>query len=68
MSTQDQLREIASRAMSDDDFATRLQADPEGTLQAEGITFSDEDKAAFNQTMQEAASAMGRESKFLARL
>lgn len=63
MTTQDQLREIASRAMSDDDFAARLQADPEGTLQAEGITLSDEDKADLQQSLDEAARAAGRESK-----
>ena len=68
MTNHDHLRAIASRAMSDDAFAAKLQADPEGTLQAEGITLSDEDKAAFNQTMQEAARAMGRESKFYGRL
>ncbi len=63
MATQDQLREIATRAMSDDAFAAKLQADPEGTLRDEGISLSDEDKAAFNQMMQEAARATGRESK-----
>ena len=63
MTTKDQLREIASRAMSDDAFAAKLQADPEGTLRAEGITLSDEDKAAFNQLLEEAARASGRESK-----
>jgi hypothetical protein len=63
MATQDQLRQIATRAMSDDAFAAKLQADPEGTLREENVTLSDEDKAAFNQMMEEAARAMGRESK-----
>jgi len=64
MATQDQLREIATRAMADDAFAEKLQADPEGTLRDEGITLSDEDKDAFKQMMEEAAQATGRESKF----
>lgn len=64
MATQDQLREIATRAMSDDAFAEKLQADPEGTLRDEGITLSAEDQAAFTQMMQDAARATGRESKF----
>ena len=64
MVTKEQLREIASRAMSDDAFAAKLQADPEGTLRAEGITLSPEDKAELKQVLEEAARAAGRESKF----
>jgi hypothetical protein len=65
MTDQDQLREIARRALSDDAFAAKLQADPEGTLREEGVTLSDEDKAAFNQLIEEAARASGRESKLM---
>ena len=63
MATQDQLREIATRAMSDEEFAAKLQADPQGTLRDEGVTLSDEEKTAFNQMMEEVARATGRESK-----
>jgi hypothetical protein len=65
MMTQDQLRDVASRALSDDTFAAKLQADPEGTLQAEGISLSDQDKADLQQSLDEAARASGRESKFM---
>ena len=50
--------------MTDDAFAAKLQADPEGTLRDEGVTLSLEDQAIFTQMMQEAARAMGRESIF----
>ncbi|KPV53335.1 hypothetical protein SE17_10245 [Kouleothrix aurantiaca] len=66
MTTREQLYAIVGRAMSDDAFAARLQADPLGTLEAEGITLSDEEKATFNQLIEEAAQATGRESKFRA--
>lgn len=65
MATQDQLREIATRAMADEAFAAKLQADPEGTLRDEGIALSDADKGAFSQMLEEAARAAGRESKVL---
>ena len=64
--TKEQLREIASRAVSDEEFATKLQAQPEATLQAEGISLSDEDKAELQQTLNEAYRASGRESKMFA--
>jgi hypothetical protein len=63
MMTQDQLRDVATRALSDDDYAAKLQADPEGTLQAEGISLSDDDKALLTQTLNDASRAAGRESK-----
>jgi len=59
------MREIASRAVSDEDFAAKLQANPEETLQAEGISLSDQDKAELKQVLDEAYRASGRESKFL---
>ena len=62
--TKEQLREVASRAVSDEEFATKLQAQPEATLQAEGITLSDQDKAELGQMLDEAYRASGRESKF----
>ncbi|KPV53336.1 hypothetical protein SE17_10250 [Kouleothrix aurantiaca] len=68
MTMREQLQSIAARALSDDDFAAKLQADPEATLQAEGISLSAEEKADLQQALQEAAQAAGRESKFLARL
>ena len=61
----EQLREIASRAMADDAFAAKLQADPEGTLQAEGVTLSEQDKADLQTALDDAARADGRESKFV---
>ena len=63
--TKEQLREIASRAVSDDEFASKLQAQPEATLQAEGISLTDEDKAELQQTLNEAYRASGRESKYM---
>ena len=63
MTTKDQMREIASRAVSDEDFAAKLQANPEETLQAEGISLSDQDKAELKQVLDEAYRASGRESK-----
>jgi hypothetical protein len=66
MVAKDQLREIAGRAMSDDAFAAKLQADPEGTLQAEGISLSEQDKAELKQALEDAARATGRESKLFA--
>jgi hypothetical protein len=66
MASQEQLREIVNRAMSDEAFAAKLQADPEGTLQAEGITLSNEDKASLQQSLDQASQATSRESKFRA--
>lgn len=60
MTNREQLYEIAGRAMSDDAFAARLQANPQGTLAAEGITLSDEEQAAFTRLLEEAARASGR--------
>ena len=65
MSTREQLQAIATRALSDDTFADKLLADPEGTLQAEGVTLSAEEKAELQQALTEAARAAGRESKFV---
>ena len=64
MTTKEQLREIASRALSDEDFAAKLQVQPEATLQAEGISLSDQDEAELRQDLDEAYRASGRESKF----
>ena len=66
MTTKDQMREIASRAVSDEDFAAKLQAQPEATLQAEGISLSDQDKAELKQALDDAYRASGRESKYFA--
>lgn len=64
MARQDQLHDIASRAMTDDAFAAKLQADPEGTLRDEGVTLSAEDQITFTEMIQEAARAAARESIF----
>ncbi|MCA1646539.1 MAG: hypothetical protein LC797_14135 [Chloroflexi bacterium] len=63
MTSKEQLRDIASRAISDETFAARLQAEPEATLQAEGISLSDQDRAELKQVLDEAYRASGRENK-----
>ncbi len=68
MATREQMVSIATRALSDDAFAEKLQADPEGTLRAEGVTLSAQEKAELQQALEQAARASGRESKFKALL
>ena len=65
MTTREQLRDIASRAVSDEAFASRLQAQPEATLQAEGITLSEQERAELKQALDQAYRASARENKLL---
>ena len=63
MATKEQLQAIVVRALDDPDFAAKLRADPVATLQAEGITLSEEEQAALRKALADAEVTKRRDSK-----
>lgn len=57
----DVLIRLVDRAMSDEEFRRRAQADPEGTLRAEGFDLNDEELSAVKEFQEQVAGLSDEE-------